>query len=67
MFLREDKDDVVASGDLWLVKLQEEHREAFIQEQRQIKERGFWAVMWPKLVVFLPLLFLWIWLLRWAY
>jgi hypothetical protein len=44
--------------------LQEARREALVEEQRQIKERGFLAVMWPQLIVYLLLLFLWIVLLR---
>jgi len=54
-------------GILYLIFVQEARREATIGEQRQIKERGFLAVMWPKLLVFLPLLFLWVWFLRWYY
>ncbi len=67
VFLHQEGEEVVAAGDLWLVRLQEARREATIGEQRQIKERGFLAVMWPKLLVFLPLLFLWVWFLRWYY
>ncbi len=67
VFLHQEGDEVVAAGDLWLVRLQEARKEAYIAEQRQIKERGFLAVMWPKLLVFLPLLFLWAWFLRWYY
>ena len=64
VFLHAEGDEVVAAGDLWLVRLQESSREAYIARQRQIKERGFLAVMWPQLLAFLPLLFLWVWLLR---
>ena len=64
VFLHAEGDEVVAAGDLWLVRLQEGRREAHIKQQRQIKERGFLAVMWPQLLAFLPLLFLWVWLLR---
>ncbi len=67
VFLHQEGEEVVAAGDLWLVRVQEARREATIGEQRQIKERGFLAVMWPKLLVFLPLLFLWAWFLRWYY
>ncbi len=67
VFLHQEGEEVVAAGDLWLVRVQEARREATIGEQRQIKERGFLAVMWPKLLVFLPLLFLWVWFLRWYY
>ncbi len=64
MFLHQEADQVVSSGDLWLVTLQEARRESHIEEQRQLKERGFLAVMWPKLLVFLLLLSLWIWAIR---
>ena len=64
VFLHQDGEEVHQAGDLWLVRLQEARREALIQEQRQIKERGFLAVMWPQLVVFLGLLGLWVWFLR---
>jgi len=60
VFLHQDGDQVHQAGDLWLVRTQEAQREAFIEERKQIKERGFLAVMWPKLVVFLGLLLLWI-------
>ena len=52
-------------GDLWLVRLQEVSREAYIEEYRQIKERGFLAVMWPKLVAFLVLMVLGVAFVRW--
>ena len=65
LFLHQEGDEVVMAGDLWLVRLQEAQHQALVAEQRQIKERGFWAVMWPKLVVFLVLFALWIVFLRW--
>ena len=64
VFLHQDGEQVHEAGDLWLVRVQEARREALIEEQRQIKERGFLAVMWPQLLVYLLLLFLWISLLR---
>ena len=64
MFLHQDGDEVHAAGDLWLVRMQEAQREAFLEERRQIKEKGFLSVMWPKLLAFLVLLGVWIWLLR---
>jgi hypothetical protein len=64
VFLHQDGDEVHEAGDLWLVRMQEARREAHIREQQQIKERGFLAVMWPKLLAFLVLLFVWIYLLR---
>ena len=41
VFLHQEGDEVVAAGDLWLVRIQESRREAHIAEQRQINERGF--------------------------
>jgi hypothetical protein len=67
IFLHQEGDEVHAAGDLWLVRMQEARREAFIEEQRQIKERGFLAVMWPKLLIFSALLIGWIWLLLWYF
>ena len=59
VFLHSDDGEVISSGDLWLVRAQEANREAVIDQQRQIKEQGFLAVMWPKLIVFLLLFVMW--------
>jgi hypothetical protein len=67
VFLHEEGDRVIEAGDTWLVSYQESRREAFVAEQRAIKERGFLAVMWPKLIVFLVLLFVWVAFLRWYF
>ena len=67
VFLHQEGDEVVAAGDLWLVQHQEARREAYIVEQRQIKERGFLAVMWPQLVSFLVLMGVWVVFLRWYF
>jgi hypothetical protein len=67
VFLHQEASEVHAAGDTWLVALQEAQRDAYIKQQRQIKERGFLAVMWPKLVVFLVMLALWVWFLRWYF
>ena len=67
VFLHAEGDEVVAAGDLWLVRLQEAGREAHIAEQRQIKERGFLAVMWPQLLAFLVFLGIWVAFLRWYF
>jgi hypothetical protein len=64
VFLHQDGEAVHQAGDLWLVRMHEARREALIEEQKQIKERGFLAVMWPQLFAYLGLLFVWIWLLR---
>lgn len=60
LFLHEEGGEVVTAGDIWLVQVQEASRDAYVQRQRQIKERGFLAVMWPQLVVFLVLMALWV-------
>lgn len=67
VFLHAEGDEVMASGDLWLVVLQEREREAHIRRHRQIKERGFLAVMWPQLLMFLVFLVLWVVVLRWYF
>jgi hypothetical protein len=67
VFLHQEGDEVVAAGDLWLVQIQESRREAHIEEQRQIKERGFLAVMWPQLIAFLVLMSFWVVFLRWYF
>lgn len=60
LFLHEEGDGVETAGDLWLVRAQESSRDAYVERQRQIKERGFLAVMWPHLVVFMVFLALWV-------
>ena len=67
VFLHQEGDRVVEVGDVWLVRIQEARRDAFIAEQRAVKERGFLAVMWPKLVVFLVLMTVWIFFLQWYF
>ena len=67
VFLHQEGAEVHQAGDLWLVAAQEARRAAAIEERRQIKERGFLAVMWPQLLTFLVLLFLWVRFLRWYF
>ncbi len=67
VFLHQEGDAVHEAGDLWLVRTQEARRSAHIEERKQIKERGFLAVMWPNLLAFLVLLFLWVSFLRWYF
>ena len=67
VFLHQDAEQVHEAGDLWLVRLQEARRDAYVEELRQIKERGFLAVMWPQLLAFLVLLAMWVWFLRWYF
>ncbi|CAG0993450.1 hypothetical protein MYXO_02539 [Myxococcaceae bacterium] len=64
VFLHQEGEEVHEAGDLWLVGIQEQQREAVAAQQRAIKERGFLAAMWPQLITFLLLLAAWVWLLR---
>ncbi len=64
VFLHVEGDKVIVSGDQWLIQLQEVQREAYVEKQRQIKERGFLSVMWPQLVASLLLIAVWIVLLK---
>ena len=67
VFVYEQGGEVRMSGDTWMIDKQNVRREALIEEQRQIKERGFWSVMWPKLVVMGLCIVAWIVLLDWIY
>ena len=67
IFLHQEGDSVVEAGDVWLVRGQEARRDAFIAEQRAVKQNGFLAVMWPKLVSFLVLMVFWVLFLRWYF
>ena len=65
VFLRVLDGDIQVSGDAWLVELQEREREHVIERARQIKEHGFWVVMWPSLIGGVSVLVVWfliIWL-----
>ena len=64
VFLHVENGKVVVAGDEWLIKLQEARREAYVEKQRQIKEKGFLKVMWPQLLASLGLIALWIYLLK---
>lgn len=67
VFLHTESDGVVTAGDTWLIHQQESQRDAYVQKQKQIKERGFLAVMWPHLVMSLVLLAVWFMLLKWYF
>ena len=64
VFLHVEDGKVVIAGDEWLIKLQEARREAYVEKQRQVKEKGFLKVMWPQLIASLGLIALWIYLLK---
>jgi hypothetical protein len=67
VFLHQEQAEVHQAGDIWLVAIQESQRAAWIEQRRQIRERGFLSVMWPQLLAFLVLLALWVWFLRWYF
>ena len=64
VFLHVQDGKVIVAGDEWLIRLQEAQRDAYVEKQRRIKEKGFLAVMWPQLVASLLLIALWIYLLK---
>jgi hypothetical protein len=64
VFLHTEGDELHVAGDEWLIRLQEAQREAYVERQQRIKEKGFLRVMWPQLVVSLLLIALWVYLLK---
>ena len=64
VFLHVEEGKVVVAGDEWLIRLQNSERQAYVEKQRQIKEKGFLRVMWPQLIVSLLLIALWIYLMK---
>lgn len=64
VFLHLQGDELVTVGDEWLIRLQEAQREAYVERQQRIKEKGFLAVMWPQLLASLVLIGLWIYLVK---
>jgi hypothetical protein len=64
VFLHVEDGKIIVAGDEWLIRLQEAQREAYVEKQRQIKEKGFLRVMWPQLLVSLLLIGAWIYLLK---
>lgn len=64
VFLHIEDEEIAVAGDRWLIELQQAQREAYVERQQKIKEKGFLRVMWPQLVVSLILIALWIYLLK---
>jgi hypothetical protein len=64
VFLHVEDEEIAVAGDQWLIELQQAQREAYIERQRRIKEKGFLRVMRPQLLVSLVLIPLWIYLLK---
>lgn len=64
VFLHVEDGELRVAGDEWLIRLQEAEREAYVERQRKIKEKGFLRVMWPQLVASLLLIGLWVYLIK---
>jgi len=59
LFLSVKEGAIVASGDVWLVEEQERERETMIARVREIKQKGFWRVMWPAVVAVIAIVAVW--------
>jgi len=64
VFLHLEDGKIIVAGDEWLIRLQAAQRDAYVEKQRQIKEKGFLRVMWPQLLVSLLLIGVWIYLVK---
>ena len=67
VFLHVDGGEVATAGDIWLIHSQEAQSQAVRENERQIKEQGFLAVMWPQLLGSLALIFAWVLFFRWYF
>lgn len=65
VFLSVENGKLVESGDLAFIARQEKEREKTIEKARQIKERGFWRVMWPAVLAWVGMIALWFFLIWW--
>ena len=65
VFLSVENGKLVESGDLAFIARQEKEREKAIAKARQIKERGFWRVMWPAILAWVGMIALWFFLIWW--
>jgi len=59
LFLSVKDGEIVTSGDTWLVEEQERQREVMIARAREIKQKGFWRVMWPAVVAIIAIVAIW--------
>lgn len=65
VFLVDKNGTVSATGDLWYIEKQEQHREMWVKKQKDIQEKGFLKVMWPSIIAVILMIamwFFWIWL-----
>ncbi len=64
LFLHIGNGQLISSGDTWLVERQHENEVEARRLAMQIKQRGFWQVMWPSIVSTLLMIVLWIVIIR---
>ena len=64
LFIHMDGEQMVSSGDTWLVVQQEVDEELSRRRAEAIKRQGFWKVMWPSIVAMLLAMGAWIILIR---
>ena len=64
LFIYMDGEQMLSSGDTWLVAQQEVNGELARQRAEDIKRQGFWKVMWPAIVAMLLAMVVWIILIR---
>jgi hypothetical protein len=67
VFLHQEGGTVGTAGDDWLIKLQEAESAVTVERQREVKERGFLAVMWPQLIASLVLIVIWVYFMQWYF
>ncbi len=60
VFLHQQDGEVTTSGGTRTLEYQQTQQAAARDQQRQIRERGFWPVMWPKMLVMFAFLVLWL-------
>lgn len=64
IFIYMDGEQLMSSGDTWLVAQQELDEALSRQRTEAIKQKGFWKVMWPSIVAMLLAMVGWIILIR---
>ena len=65
VFLSVENGKLVESGNVAFIARQEKDREKAIAKANQIKERGFWRVMWPSVLAWVAMMALWFFLIWW--
>jgi hypothetical protein len=65
VFLTVEDGKLVASGDLSYIEQQEKTRAKSIAKAQEIRERGFWRVMWPSILAWVGMMALWFFLIWW--